>query len=141
MGWSAAGGSIFHPFPILLACFIFLWQIPHFWLLMLKYGEEYQVAGLPVLSDLFSPARMKNIILAWVFAASASSLLLLLAGGWREPVILSAVIVMNSALVILIVLQFYFSRSVRYRLLFISMNLFMLSVLLLLALERMLKTI
>ena len=36
MGWTSAGFYIFHLHAVFVAIFVFLWQIPHFWLLMIK---------------------------------------------------------------------------------------------------------
>ncbi len=66
MGWTAAGGEITDPVALFLAFFIFMWQMPHFWLLMLKYGNDYRKAGFPVLNDLFSPRQMKSIVMVWL---------------------------------------------------------------------------
>ncbi|MEI6682949.1 MAG: protoheme IX farnesyltransferase, partial [Bacteroidota bacterium] len=35
MGWTAAGGQLHDPTVIFLAFFLFIWQMPHFWLLTL----------------------------------------------------------------------------------------------------------
>jgi heme o synthase len=131
MGWSAAGGSVFSRIPLLLAFFIFMWQIPHFWMLMLKYGDEYRNAGLPVLTDVFTPAALKRIIMVWIVAASASSLLLAF-GLWPLANIKYPVIILNAALLSVIYYQLFISGHPRYRLLFISLNLFLAAVLFLL---------
>ncbi len=139
MGWSAAGGSIFDRIPLFLAFFIFLWQIPHFWLLMLKYGDEYHNAGLPVLSEIFSVPQMKRIIMFWLLAASMASLLLLSACDRHLSFINLTVIVLNIALLLLVIFQFFISGSIKYRILFASVNFFMLFVLLLLTIGRILN--
>lgn len=66
IGWAAAGGSLTDPLVIPMATFFFIWQVPHFWLLILKYGEEYESAGLPTLSSSMSPAQMGRMIFFWV---------------------------------------------------------------------------
>ena len=136
MGWSAAGGNIFDRIPVFIAVFIILWQIPHFWLLMLKYGDEYRNAGYPVLSDLFSLSQMKRIIVFWLLAASMVSLLLLTTIDPHLGFIDITVIVLNISLLILVIFQFFISRMIRFKILFASVNFFMLVVLLLFTLER-----
>jgi len=74
IGWTAAGGFIFESTIVFIAFFIFIWQIPHFWLLMLKYGHEYQQAGFPTINQSFSPDSLKKIIFTWVLATSAFSI-------------------------------------------------------------------
>ena len=53
IGWVAAGGGIWDKPIIFLEFLFFTGQIPHFWLLILKYGEEYRKAGIPSLTDIF----------------------------------------------------------------------------------------
>jgi len=60
-GWLAAGGSPFDGKIILVAAYFFVWQIPHFWLLLLLYGEDYKNGGFPVLTDLYSTGFIKKI--------------------------------------------------------------------------------
>ena len=128
MGWTAAGGSLFHPLPLFLAFFIFLWQVPHFWLLALMHEEDYRNAGFPVLSDLFSLSWMKKIIFSWLLAASLSSLLMILFGIVNIDFIAVIIVVMNAVLLFLSVFYLFISRNSAYRLLFIMVNIFMLLV-------------
>ena len=74
MGWTAAGGYVFEPTIIFIAFFLFIWQIPHFWLLMLKYGDEYENAGFPTINQSISSESLKKIIFIWVMATSAFSI-------------------------------------------------------------------
>ena len=74
IGWSAAGGPILDSTIIFIAVFLFIWQIPHFWLLMLKYGKEYEQAGFPCINQSIRPESLKMIIFSWVMATSAISI-------------------------------------------------------------------
>lgn len=60
-GWTAAGGELFSPEIFIIAFYFFLWQIPHFWLLLMMYGEEYETAGFPVLNKKMSAVKLKFI--------------------------------------------------------------------------------
>jgi heme o synthase len=55
VGWVAGGGSLADPRAMFMAFFFFIWQVPHFWLLMLKYGEEYTKAGFPSITRIYTP--------------------------------------------------------------------------------------
>jgi protoheme IX farnesyltransferase len=46
IGYSSGGGNIFNPGILAFAAFMFAWQIPHFWLIVIKYGNEYQIRHL-----------------------------------------------------------------------------------------------
>ena len=75
MGWTAAGGYVFQPTIIFIAFFLFIWQIPHFWLLMIKYGKEYEEAGFKTINQAVNSGNLKMIIFAWVVATSFSSVI------------------------------------------------------------------
>jgi len=75
MGWTAAGGYVFETTIIFIAFFLFIWQIPHFWLLMIKYGKQYEEAGFKTINQAVNPANLKMIIFAWVVATSFSSII------------------------------------------------------------------
>ena len=74
IGWTAAGGGIFDPTIVSIAFFLFIWQIPHFWLLMLKYGEEYELAGFKTINQAIQTVNLKKIIFTWVVATSIISI-------------------------------------------------------------------
>ncbi len=65
-GWTAAGGDLFSPSIIAIAVYFFIWQIPHFWLLLMIYGEDYQKGGFPTLNKLFSKEQLKRITFIWL---------------------------------------------------------------------------
>ncbi len=76
VGWVAGGGSLVDPQAMILAFFFFIWQVPHFWLLMLKYGEEYKKAGYPAITSIYSPQQLKNTTFIWTFATAVSALMI-----------------------------------------------------------------
>jgi protoheme IX farnesyltransferase len=76
IGWTAGGGELQDPLILLLAAFFFIWQIPHFWLLLLMQGEEYQAAGLPSLTMIFSPRQLFRITFMWVLATAVAGIVL-----------------------------------------------------------------
>nr|WP_321407313.1 protoheme IX farnesyltransferase [uncultured Carboxylicivirga sp.] len=75
-GWIAAGGSIMDVRIHFLALFFFLGQMPHFWLLVLKYGEQYRKAGFPVITDVLSKQQINRINLVWFLATFISAMFL-----------------------------------------------------------------
>lgn len=74
IGWTAAGGYIFDVTIVYIAFFLFIWQIPHFWLLMLKYGKEYEQAGFPTINQSINQESLKRIIFSWVISTSVFSI-------------------------------------------------------------------
>ncbi|MBN3034779.1 MAG: protoheme IX farnesyltransferase [Bacteroidales bacterium] len=75
-GWVAGGGSLADPHIPLLAFFFFIWQVPHFWLLMLKYGKEYESAGFPSITSLYSTSQIRNTTFIWTMATAVTALML-----------------------------------------------------------------
>ncbi|MEO8446273.1 MAG: protoheme IX farnesyltransferase [bacterium] len=65
-GWVAAGGYVFDPKILLLAAFFFIWQIPHFWILLLVYGKDYDKGGFPTLTNKLSNRQLMNITFYWI---------------------------------------------------------------------------
>jgi protoheme IX farnesyltransferase len=73
-GWTAAGGSVFAPEILLLAAFFFVWQIPHFWILLLVYGKDYDKGGFPTLTNVLSKRQLMNITFCWIILTIAIAL-------------------------------------------------------------------
>jgi heme o synthase len=129
MGWTAAGGYPFHPLPLFLAFVIFIWQVPHFWLLALIYEDDYRKAGFPTLLDIFTLPKVKRIIFSWLSAASLSSFLLFFSGVTAHGINMILLLLMNAILLFLSAYYLFISRISRYHLLFMMVNVFMLLVL------------
>ena len=80
LGWVSGGGYLFDPKILAVAFFFFLWQIPHFWLLLLHSGRDYEKAGFPSLTRIFNPGQLRRILFSWVFATGVSCVILPLFG-------------------------------------------------------------
>ena len=77
IGWVGAGGDPGAEVILLVASFFFIGQIPHFWLLLLMFGEQYEEAKLPSLNQIFDNAQIKRITYAWVLTTIASAFLVI----------------------------------------------------------------
>jgi protoheme IX farnesyltransferase len=73
-GWAAGGGRLGDPQMAALALFFFIWQVPHFGLLLFKRGKEYERAGLPSLTSFFEQGQLLRIFFIWMLAASVTCL-------------------------------------------------------------------
>ena len=80
LGWVAGGGEIFDPRIGGVALFFFIWQIPHFWILLLVASKDYENAGLPSITRTFSTEQIKGIIFIWLLSTGVSSLIFPLFG-------------------------------------------------------------
>jgi heme o synthase len=77
IGWTAAGGGLVSENILIVASFFFIGQIPHFWLLLLMFGDQYKLAGMPSLTDIFSEVQIKRITYTWILTTVASAFLVL----------------------------------------------------------------
>lgn len=75
IGWAGAGGSLSSEIILLVASFFFIGQIPHFWFLLMMFGDQYKLAGMPSLNQLFNEGQLKRITYTWVLTTIASALL------------------------------------------------------------------
>ena len=76
VGWVAGGGSLIDPRALIIAFFFFIWQIPHFWLLLLKYGKQYEAAGFPSITSSYTTPQIKFTTFVWTFATAVTALML-----------------------------------------------------------------
>jgi protoheme IX farnesyltransferase len=80
LGWVHGGGPFFDPQILAVAFFFFIWQIPHFWLLLLNSGRDYEKAGFPSLTRIFTSAQLRRITFTWVSATAVACLMIPLFG-------------------------------------------------------------
>ena len=66
IGWTAAGGILTHPTIIFVATIMFLWQMPHFWLLVIRYGTEYEAAGFATIRRRMDDSQIKRLVFWWM---------------------------------------------------------------------------
>jgi len=76
IGWVAGGRDIVEPQILAIAFFFFIWQVPHFWLLLLNYGGDYEKAGLPSVTRILTPGQLKRITFIWIVATAVACILI-----------------------------------------------------------------
>ena len=72
----------------------FLWQSPHFWLLLIRCGRQYEGAGLPSVTETFSPPQLARITSIWILAVATFGILMAAKDGYHLP--WNALIVVSS---------------------------------------------
>jgi heme o synthase len=131
IGWTSAGGDILHPTILFVAIFMFLWQIPHFWLLLIMYGKQYEDAGFSSISKFFNVQQIKYLVFFWTLLTSAFIFLFPLFGINMPALILILLIILNSVFIFFFYkLVFRSTKSKAIRTAFIAINSFMMVVLL-----------
>ncbi|KAF0236045.1 MAG: protoheme IX [Prolixibacteraceae bacterium] len=77
IGWAGAGGNLASEIILIVASFFFIGQIPHFWLLLLMFGGQYKLAGLPSLNQIFNDGQLKRITYTWILTTIAAALIVI----------------------------------------------------------------
>ena len=126
IGWTAAGGYIFDAKIIIIGFFLFIWQIPHFWLLLIKYSKEYETAGYPSIYKVIRKENLKLIIFVWIIATSVSTMMFPLFRIITSMPYFIALLILNIWLVITFTrLTFNMQYEINFKKAFITINLFM----------------
>jgi protoheme IX farnesyltransferase len=73
IGWCLAGGQYFDFRIVLLAGVLYLWQIPHFWLLQRRHADDYRAAGIPLFGASETGFGFMNV---WMMALISAALML-----------------------------------------------------------------
>ncbi len=145
IGWAASGGNIFDLKILSLALFFFIWQIPHFWLLLLLHGKDYEQAGFPTLTAIFSNYQLGRITFVWIAAMATSCMLIPLSD------ISLSVFSIGSMLLLGVVLMWsmkiiFFQRIVptdclertAFRKAFMRINLYVLAIVIIISIDKLL---
>ncbi len=129
IGFTAAGGGMYETPLMVIAIFFFIWQVPHFLLLLLKYGDDYLRAGFNTLNRYLPERFLTMLAYLWIFALAVFASLFPLFGLINRPLSIAVLLMAASALVVLAVpllnppaLDRHIPRMFRY------INLFMLLV-------------
>jgi len=101
IGWAAAGCNILQPQILLVAFFFFIGQIPHFWLILLNHGKDYERAGFPTITRIFSNQQIANLTFIWVAATAMAAILPVLFGVIKNSWLAMSVFVMALALLLI----------------------------------------
>lgn len=80
IGWICGGGDLLDPRIFAVSFFFFIWQIPHFWMLLMRVGGDYQQAGLPSLSAVFSRRQLSRVTFIWMLTTAVVCLVFPLFG-------------------------------------------------------------
>lgn len=127
IGYLAGGGAPVSFSAALMLTLFILWQVPHFWLVLLSCSDDYigMSSRLPNLLGQFKENRLKRFFVTWIGALGLVMLLFIVL-----PLALSEffrlAIVLNGCLMFLV---FIYGLAIReepnYRLLFTLLNIFL----------------
>mgnify|MGYP001812489540 CR=1 FL=1 len=88
VGWAAVTNTVELPAWIMFAI-VFFWTPPHFWALAIRYREDYERAGVPMLPVVVGEKRAMDHMLAYTVVLVGTTLCLYATGpvGWLYLVI------------------------------------------------------
>ncbi len=66
IGWITAGHSLQEPQFFALGLFYFVWQVPHFWLLVMLFYGDYKDGGYPTAMKLFGRITLQKLTFVWL---------------------------------------------------------------------------
>jgi protoheme IX farnesyltransferase len=66
IGWLVAGNSLFELEFYTVAAFYFIWQVPHFWLLVMLFHGDYKDGGYPTAMRLFGEGTLQRLTFVWL---------------------------------------------------------------------------
>ncbi len=86
IGWVSAGGEPTDYRVMLLAGLLYLWQVPHFWLLQHRHAKDYRRAGLPLFNPRLKGISPSGLWYIWIIALVACALLFPALGIISSPI-------------------------------------------------------
>ena len=66
IGWLVAGHTLFEIEFISIAVYYFVWQVPHFWLLVMLFHGDYKDGGYPTAMRLFGEGTLQRLTFVWL---------------------------------------------------------------------------
>lgn len=138
-GWLAAGGNIFEINIFVVAVYFFVWQIPHFWLLLLLYGDDFKKGGFPVLTDLYTNKFIKNITFVLLIATVLIGIIISIIG-ISHFFISALLILISSVFMIWVSFGFFKKENLERKEIvktFVSINLYTLLIITILSADKL----
>jgi protoheme IX farnesyltransferase len=81
IGWAAVTGTVSWPALVMFGV-IFFWTPPHFWALAMRFRDDYERAGVPMLPVVATAERVCRQIVIYSWVMVAWTLLLIPVTGW-----------------------------------------------------------
>ncbi len=138
IGWAAGGGNILDNEILFISFFLFIGQMPHYWLLLMKIGNEFASAGMPVITEIFSKRQLRNISFIWIVAAAVTTLIFPAFGIFNSTVV--AFIMIGGVaifLVRMVIITFRGEIMDNWRKAFMNVNYFYLFIILILIADKL----
>ena len=94
IGWLAAGHSLMEIEFYALGLFYFIWQIPHFWLLVMLHYGGYGNAGYPTAMKFFGKNSLQRMTFVWVLFTIQSGIYMTIIFNIQSMVIMTLLVIL-----------------------------------------------
>lgn len=128
IGWLAGGGTWFSTRVILVCGLFFLWQVPHYWLVVLNYKNDYIHSPLPSIIKEMGEKKLRLLVFPWVVSLAVIVHILLLFNLQIKPLAESILSIATILLIVFFAFVLFMLKKPRYQLLFITLNAYILLV-------------
>ncbi|MDF1612398.1 protoheme IX farnesyltransferase [Stygiobacter electus] len=138
IGWVASGGYLFDLKILMVAFFFFIWQIPHFWLLVVIHSNDYERAGFPTISKIYNSLQIARITFVWIAALVVSCFLIPIYNVFNKPISLVLLFALGIWLLFSTknMLTQYFDKII-FRKAFLRINFYVLFVILIISIDKL----
>lgn len=138
VGWVAGGGDLLDPRAMILAFFFFIWQVPHFWLLMIKYGEQYEEGGFPSLQRFYSEKHIRWVTFLWTVSTAIAAMMLPAFKVIKSEVTAMGIIAVSTWLIFSFIKLLKFEEHIEFKPMpyFMKINIFVLVMIILLSVDN-----
>ncbi len=140
IGWLTAGHSLLEPQFYALGLFYFVWQVPHFWLLVMLHYGDYKGAGYPTAMRLFGKMSLQRLTFVWLIMTIQTGYFMVSIFEPQSTIIISLLII-TALLAFASSLQLLYKNfELQYaRKVFIQINLAFLGTVILISIDQYLK--
>ncbi len=122
IGWLAGGGDYFSYQAFMLFNLLVLWQVPHFFLVLLNHKKDYADSTFPNMLSLLREMSLRRILIPWIGALS--TMMLIFTVMLNGISFLGQILICGNAIVLftLFVMHLLVLQRPNYRFLFLHLN-------------------
>lgn len=125
IGWLAGNGFVLSPVILTVFALLTVWQIPHFWLILLANRSDYLTSKFPNLIQLLSERSLQLVSVVWLLSVITIVHVLVVLLNHLPDTVRWIISIFSIAIFIIFCAQMFFSKSPAYRFLFFLLNGFM----------------
>jgi protoheme IX farnesyltransferase len=140
IGYASAGVGLLNINILAFTSFMFLWQLPHFWLILTRHSRDYSAAGFATISKYLTDLQIRYLVFIWVLITTIFILLFFILAKTPEINLFVVIALLNSGFIFLFHrLLFRNEGKIETRGAFILINSVSLIIMILIIVESFLK--